>query len=340
MAESYTAEEIAHQRRMESIFSPLAARQREEKRLKDNPDGEGPDNRGQFAHYTSADAAFQMVRSKRLWMRSTTCIADYREVDHGHDIPLKYFQNNQKAEAFFAAFDSVGPGVAKAAIEYFDKAWAQLRLETYITCVSDHSSKTEDELGRLSMWRAFVPGNARVALIFSVPWFTRATEALGVLFSPVAYLSEAEAHAVTDGVVANILREAEFLRSLPAEEVHNWVVLMLVAAVCCLKHEGFAEEQEWRGVAPAAYPRSSLLKGSIETIHGVPQTVYKIPFDEKVDPRLADLDLSRILHRFIIGPTPYAWVMYKAFVDELRQAGVPDPESRVWTSNIPLRDKF
>ena len=39
-----------------------------------------------FVHYTSADNALKIIRTKRLWMRNTTCMADYREVEHGYQI--------------------------------------------------------------------------------------------------------------------------------------------------------------------------------------------------------------------------------------------------------------
>lgn len=334
-----TPEYVARIRRLESIFSPQAHRQREDKRLRDNPGTQAEaGNKANFAHYTSADAALQIIGTKRLWMRSTTCMTDYREVDHGHDLLVKYFQNTEKAGPFYAALDAIVPGAAKDAVETFDKLWNQIRLETYIASVSDHDATKEDTFGRLSMWRAFSTGSPRVALVFSVPWLSPATEALGLMFSPVSYLGEQAAHAVLDEVTVNVSQNADFLRSLNPAEVRNWIFVMLVAAVCCSKHEGFWEEREWRGVMSAIYPVPPLLKRSTESIKGVPQWIYKIPFDESVSPQLADLDLSRILQRVIIGPTPYGWVMYQAFVDALRAAGVPNPESRVWTSNLPIRD--
>jgi hypothetical protein len=79
------------------------------------------------------------------------------------------------------------------------------------------------------------------------------------------------------------------------------------------------------------------MESSTEIIVGIPQIVYKIPLDTKVSATLGDLDLSRLFDRLIIGPSPYPWPMYEAFVAALGKAGVANPEDRVFTSNIPIR---
>jgi hypothetical protein len=53
--------------------------------------------------------------------------------------------------------------------------------------------------------------------------------------------------------------------------------------------------------------------------------------------RVDGLEIPAILDRVIIGPTQYPIPMVTAFTDALRKAGVPNPESRVFLSNIPLR---
>ncbi len=54
--------------RLESIFMPYARRQRD----KFYDSGAKPAAR--FVHYTSAEAAFKIIESKRVWMRNTTCM--------------------------------------------------------------------------------------------------------------------------------------------------------------------------------------------------------------------------------------------------------------------------
>jgi len=103
---------------------------------------------------------------------------------------------------------------------------------------------------------------------------------------------------------------------------------MLVAGVTCLKHKGFHEEREWRVLyAPNREP-SPLMEHSTETIGGVPQIVYKAPLDSNVSQELADVEMSRIFDPLIIGPSPYPWVMYQAFVAALNEIEVPDASNR------------
>ena len=112
---------------------------------------------------------------------------------------------------------------------------------------------------------------------------------------------------------------------------------MLVAGVCCLKHEGFHEEREWRVIYSPDHLASPLIESSTETIQGIPQIVYKLPLDGTVSDALADLDFPRLFDRLIIGPSPFSWPMYQSFVAELKKAGVADAEQRVFPSGIPIR---
>jgi hypothetical protein len=117
----------------------------------------------------------------------------------------------------------------------------------------------------------------------------------------------------------------------------GWVFAMLLGAVTCLKHEGFKEEREWRATYTPKRAQSPLMIPSTQVIGGVPQIVYEIPLDNKVSPALAELDLASMFDRLIIGPSPYPWVMYEAFVNAVTKLGVADAGERVYGSGIPLR---
>ena len=62
--------------RPEEIFYPFAKKRREALYTPDKP---AP----RFVHYTSAESALKIIRSKRLWMRNTTCMADYPPLSRG-----------------------------------------------------------------------------------------------------------------------------------------------------------------------------------------------------------------------------------------------------------------
>ncbi len=269
-------------------------------------------------------------------MRNTACMSDYLEVQHGFDIVNKFFSEKSNIDAFTAALDACVPNAAQEAISLFNQWWKDIRLNTYVTSTSEHDNR-EDFHGRLSMWRAFGSHAVRVAIVLSVPKISAGSLALNLLFSPVAYLTEDEVHRVIHEVIRNIGTNCSFLRSVDRQIVVQTVFYMFVAAVTCLKHEGFREEREWRAIYTPKLRPSQLMESSTEVILGVPQLVYKIPLDGSVSPILADLDFSRIFDRLIIGPSSYPWVMFEAFTGELMKAGILDASERVWTSNIPIR---
>jgi hypothetical protein len=188
------------------------------------------------------------------------------------------------------------------------------------------------------MWRAL--GNTaapRVAAVIRIPKFSGGAAALNLTFSPVAYFTESETHDVINSVIKNITENVDFLKSVGRQTILGTVYNMLVAGVACLKHEGFAEEREWRAIYSPRRLSSPLMESSTELIGGVPQIVHKIPLDVTVSPVLAELDLPKMFDRLIIGPSPYPLVMYDAFMQALKTAGVPDAENRVFVSGIPIR---
>lgn len=326
-----TPEQIELAMRFEGIFMPHARKQRDAL-YADEPDGFAP----RFVHYTSAENALNIIRSKRLWMRNASCMADYREVHHGFDILAKFFSDKPRLDAFTSALDQCAMGAAMEAINLFNGWWNDIRDHTYISSISEHIAR-EDNHGRLSMWRAFGNSSARVGLVFRVPKFSGAAAALNLMFSPVAYLTETEVHNVIGNVITNIETNADFLRSVDRQVIVAYVFSMLLAGVTCLKHEGFGEEREWRAIYSPNRSPSSFMESSTEVVGGVPQIVHKIPLDAAVSPVLAELDIAAMFDRLIIGPSPYPQAMYDAFRIALTAAGVADAGSKIVASLIPIR---
>lgn len=289
---------------LERIFMPEALKQREE-----HYGREAHDAGARFVHYTSAENALKIIQTKRLWLRNTLCMTDFREVQHGFDILLAFFSVPEKKGAFRSALEACVPGVADEALKLFDQWWPLTRNQTFVASVSEHLA-TEDTHGRLSMWRAFGnPAAPRVAIVIRIPQYSGGALKLNLIFSPVAYLTEDEAHGVIQNVIQNITVSHDYLKSLEHQAVLGTVFNMLLAAVICLKHEGFAEEREWRVIYSPARLTSDLVEHSVETVVGVPQLVFKLPLDASISADLADIDLGKMLDRVIIGPSQYPLVM-------------------------------
>jgi len=318
--------------RLADIFMPQALRQM--KALYERVPGQ---TTGRVVHYTTAEAALQIIETKRLWMRNTICMTDFSEVLHGYNIYNQYFREETKRKTFIEAFESVAPGVATEAIAAFDNAWSDIRLNTYIACVSEHQD-SEDKNGRLSMWRAFGGGTGtRVGIVFSIPYMTVSPIALGLSFSPVAYLEPPAVHKVIDEVVANVRREHAYLQTLERDVLFRMIFQMLVSGIVSLKHEGFREELEWRAIYTPNRWFSQLMESSTKVIGGVPQIVHQIPLDGAAHPQIADLDFAVLFDRLIIGPTSYPWPIFVAFEQALKNAGVAEGGKRIVFSEIPIR---
>jgi len=160
---------------------------------------------------------------------------------------------------------------------------------------------------------------------------------LNIFVSPVAYFRTDQLSAELDTILKNGRDNLEFLRSADREMLVGSIFYMLISGTVCLKHEGFHEEREWRVVYNPKRVHSPLMTSSIEVISGVPQLVYKIPLGGGPPDELNEISISKMLDRIIIGPSPYPWAMYEAFVSALTDAGVENPSGRVSVSGIPLR---
>lgn len=332
-------EELQIEMKLEAIFTPQF-RQIRESAYKTLPESELTGKYAKFVHYTSAEAALSIIQNKQLWMRKTNCMSDYREVEHGFDILKNCFEDKEKNNKFTEVLDSCAVGAAQKGHEKFAMHLNSFRSSTYIASISEHKDE-EDLHGRLSMWRAYCGDTGRVAIVFKVPWHTKAllegVNALNIHFSPVAYIAENDFEDVFQVIIQNIEQNHDFICSVGFERVVNSVFKMLFTSTLCMKHSGFKEEQEWRIMyCPSIWP-STLMKKKIRAIDGVPQNIYTLPLDGNVDKSLSHFDLAFMFDRLIIGPTQYAWPMLEAFKDALLEIGIEDAHKRVFLSNIPIR---
>jgi hypothetical protein len=332
-----TPEEMLRFVKLERVFLPRIRKQREFL-YKADTDGVSATPAARFVHYTSAEAALNIIKSKRLWMRNAMSMSDYSEVHHGLDMLRGFFGQKENLEEFTKTLDSCIPGAAAEAIAAFNSWLSNIQLQTYIASLSEHDDE-EDLHGRLSMWRAFGGTTARVAIVINIPWSAPGVGILNLLFSPVTYATLEDAHQTVRDVIASIKANHEFLQSVDRTLVVGNVFNMLLAGATCIKHEGFKEEREWRAIYSPHRNPSAFMETATEIVGGIPQVVHKIPLDGGKSASLADLEFSRIFDRLIIGPTQYAGPMFDAFSQALTKAGiVPTPGKQlVFPSQIPIR---
>lgn len=287
-----------------------------------------------FVHYTSAPVALSIIKKREIWMRKVSCMNDYMEIRHGIDLLIENWNNDhgRKLQTFL---DENYPGIVKEITDLFDGWQRDMQFSTYITCVSKHH-EDEDQIGRLSMWRAY-GGNSGVALVIKGSPFFRTESVINVFSTPVAYVDKNGFATEFSRTVEGILKNANVVIDLGREAIRAYVFNFLHFAALGSKHPGFREEEEWRVIyAPKMYTSDFVEKG-IEVIRDEPQTVYKLPLTNNDKLGIDSIDLDDILDRVIIGPSENGHAVYEAFVDLLDDEGISNPGGRVFYSDIPLR---
>jgi hypothetical protein len=93
---------------------------------------------GRFVYYTTAGTATSILSNQQIWMRNTTTMNDYMEVEHGFEC-LNAAYKTEPGNSFNAALDGCFPGLAEDVKNYFNAWLPGIRSDTYVTCVSEHS---------------------------------------------------------------------------------------------------------------------------------------------------------------------------------------------------------
>lgn len=287
-----------------------------------------------FVYYTTAETAFRIIKNREIWMRNTSTMNDYLEVEHGFEC-LNAAYKSESGMTFRETMDSIFPGLTEEVVAKFNAWLPGIRRDTYITCVSEHLAE-EDQNGRLSMWRAY-GGHAGVAVVINPEVMFLQNDSVNVFASPVAYWTQAQVEDELQRVSRRIREHADEVRALDREVAAAVLFNMFRFAVLCTKHPGFSEELEWRVIASPLMNPSPLLTQSVEVIRGTPQTVQKLGLTNLPDLGVVGLELSEILDRLIIGPCEFPDVIRKALHQLLREREIAEPENLLYVSDIPLR---
>lgn len=299
------------------------------------------DDSARFVHYTGAEAAVNMLRTKEIWMRNATCMNDYLEIQYGLEC-LAAAYNSKVGNDLNRYIDSIHAGLSDEIKSLFNGWSPSLARQTFLLCLSEHHA-SENDIGRLSMWRAYGSGTA-IAIVLKAQSFIQPSDALKAYTIPVAYMSKSEFAAEFRKFVDGIIESNDYVGTLSREDLKARIFHAFRYAALSTKHLGFTEEQEWRvvfmrdleqAIDPNLKKANRLVKESV-VINGIPQIIYKIPLKNVPDEGLYGIEISEILDRVIIGPTEYPSAAREALVDLLSKE-IPDADSKVFVSDIPVR---
>ena len=291
----------------------------------------------QLVHYTTAENAMQIIRSRTFWLRNVRCMNDYSEVRHGIDLLDKVFggSENGRISRLYASLDQIAPGSARRAVDTFNTWIPRLPDITFIGCLSQ--AETNETIGRLSMWRAYSAPSTGVALILDKAPFVAETDALKAYSLPVAYLTDDEFTEGIDRCLAALEGIVTSLHGVAPLVIEHTVFWWLLCMAVGLKHPAFDEEREWRVIYIPEMGKSEAIEQSVESVRGLPQIGQKIPLINNVGLGLHGAHPDNLLKHLIIGPTDFPLVLKEAFVALLEDADVKDAQERVSVSFIPLR---
>lgn len=295
----------------------------------------GPD----FVHYTSAENFINITKSKppSIWMRNAKCMNDISEIHHGLERIDAALGNNKRFDRLKEALNNCHEGAGDEAFSIFKSHLPNFLNDTYITSVSVHHHY-ENDIGRLSMWRAYGQGSVGVAIVLNKAPFLSDTDYLQAFSSPVAYINDEELASDLETIIANIEHQRAYLTSKSKSDFISMIFNMLKFGVICMKHPGFSEEQEWRIIHTPTTSSKRPLESSIETVGGIPQRIFKITLKDYTENNVAfDISPNNLIKRVIIGPSNYPEIIRDAAIETLGNIGVVQPQDRVVISDIPLR---
>lgn len=288
-----------------------------------------------FAHYTSAETAFKIIKNQEVWFRNVSMLNDFSEVQYGMKFLKEYFMSDDGAK-FISILNTISP-------ETFDKISKRIgisemhwRFETYIACLSLHDSNNEDINGRLSMWRAY----GDTAIVINENPLMKFTDAIKVFSFPVSYFTKSQFFGHLSNVLKSIEANQVYLRSIHPDRLNELISSLFFRLCIGVKHPGFEEEKEWRVYyQPTMFPEnpSKVMKEELECIGGIPQKIYKLQLMSSDDPELDVIDFRNDLHKIIIGPTSYPGMIAKVFHQQLKHINVENSETKISISDIPLR---
>lgn len=288
---------------------------------------------GKLVHYSSAEAALAILQNKEIWLRNTTVMNDYTEVQHGLEA-LSAAYSSENGKAFQEVLNANFSGVCKETEDLFNGWQNALKYETFITCMSEHLPG-EDKLGRLSMWRAYGSTTGVAMVVKSAP-FRSDTQILNAYSTPVRYSTSADLEADFLQLAASFAANLQLLEGLGRQSIKNHLFNMYKWAALAVKHPGFGEEREWRIAYTPKMNLSEVIIPSVKVVRGVPQVVHRLPL-KRFESEDFSTDIRDILSHIIIGPSESGWALFDAFRHILAEIGVENPESKVVVSDIPVR---
>ena len=293
------------------------------------------DSGRKLAHYTTAENGLKIIQSKTIWLRNAALMNDFSEIEHGRACLTWTLQNTDLFQRLTALVEPHHPGLCQEVLQWLNNVDLNARLFTYMTALSEHAA--DDETGRLSMWRAYGGSAAGVAFVMNTDFLDVDDSQLQAVTSPVLYGGPQKLAQEMAGMVDALTEAPDLVKAVPAPNAKSILFNAFRYAILSTKHPSFEEEQEWRILYAPRDEASAFIEEEPVSIRGIAQLAYKLPLENKPGLNMPHVEIDRLLHRLIIGPTQFPYAVAEAYDEALKRAGVKDGGQRIKISHIPLR---
>jgi hypothetical protein len=224
----------------------------------------------------------------------------------------------------------------RSAFSYYCKEFEEQHVfDTYILCLSEHDPIKKD--GLLSMWRGYGGNGNGAALVFNSNFAFRD------LSSPIliARIHYDTAQGRISWMNNRINQWCDLLENslipddklyLAADRLFNLIKLFALKS----KHEGFAEEREWRIIY---LPERDTCKEAFKLDYIVGKHGVEPKLRFAIRPIAPDQTwtFGDILEQIILGPSLSSWLARRGVERMLETVGKPEFKEKISVSLIPLR---
>jgi len=290
-----------------------------------------------LAHYTSIAVFEQMMANDEVWFSNPLFMNDLEELRFGMIEGARVFRESSTLREALSTQE-----VHTRLIHHFDHLFNEFdtkhAFQTYIMCLSLHQS--EDNDGRLSMWRGYGAGGNGVAIVFDTTKL-EANEASPLIVGPINYGSIAQRLDWINekvNVLAGILKGQDLDDDTLFHAAYHWIERLKLFSLFT-KHIGFAEENEWRVVYMSERDRNGALSQmhsyAITARGAEPKLKLKVKPLEGVFSE--DLEFDKIVNRVILGPTTSTVLTANTVKRILEQKGKGKLAQKIVPSTIPFR---
>ena len=297
------------------------------------------DSRPLLAHFTTIAVVEQILKNKEIWFSNPLFMNDHEEIRFG-------MLQGVEALIFSAELRDACKSVddfdylCDQVIGYRDNYAEAGAVDTFVFSLS--IVEEDDHDGLLSMWRGYGGNGGGAALVFDTKALTENQDS-PLIVAPVEYLSTVDRLTALKELVSKcgqLIKKYSVAKDGLHLVAHHFLERLKIFSLFT-KHVGFKEEKEWRVVYMPERDPDGVLK-PLFGYHIGPSAIepkLKFPIGRGSQMIGGELEMNKLVHRIILGPTMSSPLARASFLKMLAVCA-PALSEKVVTSSIPYRSRI